>query len=280
MGESPKKRLAVLEANRPLVAQRDDLSVELCALYNQTSQPQKALAILTSRRFQPWEGGEGQALGQYVRARLALGRSALATADAREAVTQFELALQPPENLAESKHLLANQSDIHYWLGAACHALGDSAKARRHWKSAAEFKGDFQGMKVRAFSEMTYYSAIAWRRLGQDGKANRLLRDLLAYARELHRAPAAIDYFATSLPTMLLFDDDLESRQHNDARLLEAQARAGLGETKSALAILRDVLRHNPNQPVASDLLHELSRKAIVSRPRSGSSLKSSAPTP
>ena len=32
---------------------------------------------------------------------------------------------------------------------------------------AAEFKGDFQEMSVRAFSELTYYSALSWRRLGK-----------------------------------------------------------------------------------------------------------------
>ena len=56
---------------------------------------------------------------------------------------------------------------------------------------------------------MTYYSALSWERLGQKAKAKKLLRDLLAYARKLAKAEAKIDYFATSLPTMLLFDDDL-----------------------------------------------------------------------
>ena len=31
----------------------------------------------------------------------------------------FEEALTAPENLGEAKHVLANQSDIHYWLGIA-----------------------------------------------------------------------------------------------------------------------------------------------------------------
>src|SRR5690606_9085354 len=119
LGVPPAKRLRELKKRTDLVSRRDDLSVELCALYNQTGRPADALAILSSRRFQPWEGGEGQALGQHVRTHLALGRTALAKADAAVARDHFTQALAPPRNLSEVRHLLANQSDIHYWLGLA-----------------------------------------------------------------------------------------------------------------------------------------------------------------
>ena len=52
---------------------------------------------------------------------------------------------------------------------------------------------------------------------------------MLAYARKLQKATAKIDYFATSLPTMLLFDDDLQFRQETTALFLQAQAQLGLG---------------------------------------------------
>src|SRR5260370_19495875 len=81
LGEPPAKRLRELARRSELVRQRDDLSVELCALYNQTGQPEKASQLLAGRKFQPWEGGEGGALGQYVRAQLALARAALAKRD-------------------------------------------------------------------------------------------------------------------------------------------------------------------------------------------------------
>ncbi len=72
---------------------------------------------MSGRKFQPWEGGEGQALGQYVRSRLALGRIALAEGDAAAALDHFQAAAAPPQNLGEARHLLANQSDVQYWLG-------------------------------------------------------------------------------------------------------------------------------------------------------------------
>ena len=202
-------------------------------------------------------GGEGGPLGQHVRAQLALGRSALGRRDFGNARAHFEHALTSPRNLSEAKHLLANQSDIHYWLGCACAGLGDAESARRHWLSAAAFKGDFQEMSVRAFSEMTYYSALAWEKLRQRAKARGLLRSLLAYAQQLQKTKASIPYFATSLPTMLLFDDDLSFRQETTALFLQAQAWIGLGRRARGISLLQQVLRRDPNHALARDLQAE-----------------------
>ena len=258
LGDKPEKRLRELKKHPDLVQRRDDLSVELCALFNQTGQHDKARQLIASRQFQPWEGGEGGPLGQHVRAQLALGRMALAKGDFTGARDCFEHALMSPHNLNEAKHLLANQSDVHFRFGCALAGLGDAACARHHWQIAAGFKGDFQEMRVRAFSEMTYYSALAWEKLGRKARAGRLLRELLAYARKLQKAAARIDYFATSLPAMLLFDDDLQFRQETTALFLQAQAQLGQGRKAGAGSLLRKVLRRDPNHALAADLLSEM----------------------
>jgi len=255
LGEKPRKRLRELEKHRHLVQQRDDLSVELCALYNQTGQHDKALALVSARNFQPWEGGEGGALGQWTRSHLALARLALSRGDSAKASEHCSAALTAPRNLGEAKHLLANQSDIHYWLGRALGAAGNTKKAKEHWLAAAKFKGDFQEMSVRAFSEMTYYSALAWEELGQKAKAEKLFKELLAFAQKLQRTEAKIDYFATSLPTMLLFEDDIQFRQETTALFLQAQARLGLGQMARAKKLLELVLQRDPNHALAADLI-------------------------
>ncbi|MEY2429037.1 MAG: hypothetical protein QOJ40_1922, partial [Verrucomicrobiota bacterium] len=256
--EKPERRLREFTRRPDLVQQRDDLSIELGALYNQTGQHDKAAQLVGSRQFQPWEGGEGGPLGQHVRSQLALGRAALAHHDFATARSHFECALASPHNLGEAKHLLANQNDIHYWLGCACALAGDVKSARHNWSAAANFKGDFQQMTVRAFSEMTYYSAVSHEKLGQRQKAKQLFRDLLACARNLQKETAKIDYFATSLPTMLLFDDDLQFRQATTALFLQAQAQLGLGSKAKARALLQTVLRRDPNHALASDFLKEI----------------------
>ncbi len=258
LAEKPEKRLRELDQHPELVRQRDDLSIELCALYNQTGRHEQAGRLISNRQFQPWEGGEGGPLGQHVRAQLASGRTALAKDDFATARWHFERALITPPNLNEARHLLANQSDIHYWLGCASAGLGDHKSAREHWRSAATFKGDFREMSVRGFSEMTYYSALSWKKLGRHEKAKELLLALLAHARELKKATARIDYFATSLPALLLFDDDLQFRQETTALFLQAQAQLGLGKKAGAKSLLLTVLRRDPNHPLAADLLKEM----------------------
>ncbi len=258
IGVAPQERLAELERHPGLVGTRDDLCVELSALCNHVDQPERALQLLLERRFQPWEGGEGQALGQYVRTRLSLGRRALDAGQADGAVVQFSAALNPPARLGEARHLLANPSDIRYWLGVAQAATGNHERARAAWETAASFRGDFQLMSVRAYSELSYFSAKALAALGREDEAQAMFKAILAYADALRAEPAKIDYFATSLPTMLLFEDDLQKRQTAHAGLMKAQALYGLGSLAAAGEVLAEVLELDPNNALAIDLAKEL----------------------
>jgi tetratricopeptide (TPR) repeat protein len=258
IGERPESRLAELERNLELASSRDDLSVELASLYNQTRQHEKALAIVRSRKFQPWEGGEGLALDQHVRTHVALGRQALQHGNPIEARRLFESALDAPENLGEARHPLANQSDIYYWLGVALDAAGDSAAARESWERAAAQRGDFQQMRVTPFSELTFYNALVLTRLGRGEEAGDLLHGLVKFAAQLRSEAPKLDYFATSLPQMLLFEDDARKRNETRADFLEAQAHVGLGDNAAGRALLDRVLATDPNHPHAADLLGEL----------------------
>jgi tetratricopeptide (TPR) repeat protein len=261
-GESPARRLRELKKAAELVRLRDDLTIEIAALYNQTGNHEEALRTLHSRHFQPWEGGEGMALEQHTRACLNLGRKALREGRPQEARKHFELALKPPESLGETSHPLANRSDIYYWMGQALLAEGRISEARNWHRKAAAAKGDFQEMSVRSFSEMTYYNALALRARSRPAQAARILRDLLAYAEGLLESEPKIDYFATSLPAMLLFEDDLKARNVVTARFLQAQARLGLGQVSRARLGLRKVLALDCNHGRAADLLAELTTRS------------------
>lgn len=257
LGIRPEKRLCALLRFPELVSLRDDLSIEFCALLNQMGRHDEAAALLSGRHFQPWEGGEGLALGQHVRTQLALGRKALKFGDAPAARRHFEAALAPPKNLGEARHPLANCSDIRYWLGVALDASGLHREARHAWRAAAKSSSDFQDMSVRAFSELTYFSAMAWGRLGRKDRMRGLFRKLLNHGIRLEKATAGIDYFATSLPTMLLFEDDIQRRQRTTALFLQAQAQNGLGRPVQARRLLRRVLALDANHAMAADLLGE-----------------------
>ena len=165
----------------------------------------------------------------------------------REARPHFEAALDVPETFGEAKHLLANQSDVHYWLGCALAAAGNAAAARRCWTLAGEFRGDFQGMRARVYSEMTYYSARALERLERKEEAAAMMKGLSEYAEALLTTPAEINDFATSLPTMLLFEQDLQKSQERNARFMLAQASLMFGDAGQARDWLEQVLGKTRN---------------------------------
>ena len=264
-GILPQQRLDVLMGHQELLDQRDELLLEYCTLLNQLGRPDETAAKLYTHNFQPWEGGEGMALGLHVRLNLLLGQKALAECNPVKACHYFEKALSSPENLGEAKHLIANQSDIHYWLGLALSKNSDIAKARKHWQIAAETKGDFQTMEVRQFSEMTYYSALSMKQLGQVAEANKLLKSLKEYAEDLMTQKAKIDYFATSLPNMLLFDEDLDQSQQIRASFLKAQACYGTGDTAQALDLCQNIVKKDPSHALASDFLTMIAQESTNS---------------
>jgi tetratricopeptide (TPR) repeat protein len=186
-----------------------------------------------------------------------LGRRALRKDDAAGATREFEAALENPPQAGEAKHPLSNQSNIYYWLGMAWESRGEEERARGWWRKAAAAMEDI--------SEMTYYSALALRRLGEEEACEQTLRQVVAHARQISQQPASIDYFATSLPTMLLFHEDLETRKNITAALLEAQARFGLGDRKRARPLLNRVLKLDPNHAMAVDLREELQSEQAAS---------------
>ena len=236
---SPTDRLRWLEDHSALAAQRDDLTVEFVTLLNQTERFEEALSILKKRRFSPWEGGEGLASAQYVYANRALGMRALMAAKPCDALDFFEAARVYPHNLGEGKHLLTLERDLDYLSGVSAQQSGNSELAHKYWKSAAAVLPE-PGMH-------SYFRALAFRELGEEEAARETLSRLARFAEEKRKAVAKIDYFATSLPNLLLFDDDLEERNRIESLFLGALADHGLGQREKAIDTLGQVTALDPN---------------------------------
>jgi tetratricopeptide (TPR) repeat protein len=226
LGDRAETRLEFLEAHRAQVAERDDATVELATLLNETDQPARALELLTTRRFHPWEGGEGKVLRQYTTARLKLGQAALEADAPEDALEHFKLAFETPDDLGEKYHLLQAKADVLYWQGQALRALGREAEARAAFEAAASESGDFQGMAVTAFSELTIFKALALRALDREDEAKTVLQAVVDYTTAEIKVPAKIDYFATSLPNLLVFEEDLDASKQAQLDELRVKAEA------------------------------------------------------
>jgi tetratricopeptide (TPR) repeat protein len=256
--QSGDDRLRFLNAHAALVAQRDDLSVEFVTLLNQSGRHRDALDHISRRRFSPWEGGEGLVSGQYVHAHRALGRAALGEGRFQEASGHFESARRYPENLGEGKHLLTVETDLDYLSGLAAQGLGDAARAHQFWKAAA---APLPGPGIHS-----YFQALALFALDQREGGLEVLDQLTEFAAGMLNTDPKIDYFATSLPNLLLFEDDLKKRNRIEANVLNALAQDGLGERSRAIGMLREVIAEDPNHQFAMEMLRWMSWETTAVR--------------
>ena len=248
-----EERLLLLKEHSGLVACRDDLTVEFITLLNQTGRWQEALEHLGRRRFSPWEGGEGLVSAQYGYAHRALGRKALTAGRAADALAHFEAARHHPENLGEGKHRLTLERDLDYLSGIAAQQLGETERARSFWSAAAA--------PLPAPGTHSYYQAVALEALGNSEAAAAILSDLAKFAEEQMKTEPKLDYFATSLPNMLLFDDDLSKRNRVESLLLLALASDGLGHRERAVELLHELVGLDPNHLLAAETLSWLEQK-------------------
>ena len=258
MGHDPAARLRTLEAVRSTVLERDDLTVELVTLLNLAGRYADAVEILAGRRFHPWEGGEGLVSAGWVVAQRELGRAALAREDAAAAAEHVRAAMHYPPNLGEGKHLLTPENELQLLLGRSLLAGGDASSAGEWFRQAAEPQGDFDAPA----GDGLYWQALALRRLGQTEAADRRLAALAEAAATQAQADVRIPYFATSLPTLLLFDDDLSQRAREEALYLDGLASLGLGRPQAAATSFRNLLSVRPEHLEARLRLADISREA------------------
>ena len=221
-------RLAFLESHLPLVLSRDDATVQYVACLNDLGRHGEALKVLASKRFHPWEGGEGKVLSQYTRAHLELGRAALEAGDFAAALDHAGKAFDTPQNLGEAYHLLQAKADVNYLRGMALRGLGRTDESRAALLAAAEEAGDFQAMAVTEYSELSYWRGLALKELGRTDDAKTLFAGMKAFAEKGLKKPFKIDYFATSLPLLLIFEDDLEAVKNARMENLKFLAEKGL----------------------------------------------------
>lgn len=254
---TPYERLRFLEVHRDLMSLRDDLTLEYITLLNQSGKWQQVLFELSGRQFSPWEGGEGLVSAQYVHAHRSLGRAALAAGEAEDALRHFESARHYPENLGEGKHLLTLERDLDYLSGLAAWQLEYRDEARRLWTAAA--------VPLPSPGIHSYFQAIALQALDDGEAAARVLFDMERFAAERMKAEPKLDYFATSLPNMLLFEDDLGKRSRVESLLLIALANHGLGNCEKAIELLHQVLAEDPNHLFAAEILWWLDKVGTTS---------------
>lgn len=244
-----QSRMDMYDKYESLVEERDDLCIERITLQNQLGSYQKAYDLLSSRKFHPWEGGEGKVTGQYIICRLALAKEAIDNGDYQKAITLLKETEQYPENLGEGKLTTTEENDVHYFLGCAYEGMGEAQEAEHYFKlatlgsnkpSIAYYYNDQQPDKV-------FYQGLAWEKLGDKEKSKECFNNLIENGMKHIDDNVKIDYFAVSLPDLLIWEDDLNSRNKLHCNFVMGLGNLGLGNIDQAKKYLATVVEIDIN---------------------------------
>jgi len=238
------ERLAFLQRYPELIAQRDDLVLEEITLLNQTGAYEKAKTLLDAHIFHPWEGGEGKVPAQYQFTRVELAKKALKAGKNEEAIRLLEECLVYPHHLGEGKLYGAQENDFYYFLGCAYEATGQHDKACECWEkatlgptepAAALYYNDAKPDKI-------FYQGLALLKLGRTDEARGRFHKLTSYGEKHLFDKVKLDYFAVSLPDLLIWEDDLDIRNVIHCKYMMALGYYGLGLQEKSLTLLKELI--------------------------------------
>jgi tetratricopeptide (TPR) repeat protein len=255
----PEKRLEFLEQHLPLVLDRDDLYLERIILYNLLGNFTEAKVLISERIFHPWEGGEGKVTGEYLFCHIELAKLALEESKFEEALKLLAETDSYPHNLGEGKLSGAQENHINYYKGCAYEGLGQSLEAQHYFQMAthglskpsqAFFYNDQQ-------PDTIFYQGLALIKLGRQEEANKRFSNLVEYAKEHQNDHIKLDYFAVSLPDLLIFDEDLDIRNKIHCYYLMGLGYTGLQLQKEAKDSLQKVLELNGSHQGVTALVKE-----------------------
>ena len=224
------ERLAFYEQHAELIERRDDLVLEHATLLNMLGRYEEAKALIDNRIFHPWEGGEGKVSSQYQMCRLEIAKQLLQkNANDARAKQLLEECLVFPHHLGEGKLYGSQDNDFLYFLGRYQEGTEGPTEP-----AAAMYYNDAKPDKI-------FYAALCYRKLGQEDKARSLFHKLINYGKQHIFDHVVMDYFAVSLPDLLVWEGDLDELNRIHCLYMLALGYYGMGDKAKAELYLRQV---------------------------------------
>ena len=153
----------------------------------------------------------------------------------------MQKGLDYPENLGEGKLISTPDNIIHYYLGCAYGGLGQAEQAKAYLEKAAV--GLEEPTDMRYYNDQPadtiFYHGLALQKLGDNKGARSRFHKLLSYGEQHIFDKIRTDYFAVSLPDILIFEEDLQVRNTIHCLYLSGLGKLGLGERDEAEEMLQ-----------------------------------------
>ena len=230
------ERLCFLEQHIDIVMTRDDLYLEYVTLLNQTGQYREAIRRIDQRKFHPWEGGEGKVPAQYQLARLELAKELINRKKYDDALALIDECYIYPTHLGEGKLPGAQENDFNYYKAYILQQQGRPEEAHSLFVKACS--GNSQPAAAMYYNDQKpdkiFYQGLAYRKLGEEEKARSRFNQLITYGEEHLFDRFKMDYFAVSLPDLLIWEDDMDKKNRIHCNYLMALGHLGLGNRTKA----------------------------------------------
>jgi tetratricopeptide (TPR) repeat protein len=172
-----------------------------------------------------------------------LAKHALAQKEYERAARLLGECLEYPHHLGEGKLYGAQENDFYYFLGIAYEALGQAEKARECWEEAT--KGPQEPAAAMYYNDAKpdkiFYQGLALQRLGRQDEANGRFYRLVNYGKQHVFEHQVMDYFAVSLPDLLIWEDSLDRKNEIHCKYMLALGYFGLGNRQKAEQYLSEV---------------------------------------
>lgn len=234
LGRSYMERLAFLEQYRETVWQRDDLYLEYVALLNRLERYEEVVERINSRKFHPWEGGEGKVPAEYQFACVGFAKKQYAAGAYTVALRWIEKCFVYPPNFGEGKLYGTQENDFNYYKGCILEALGKKEEAIRCFEKASQ--GTDELITAMYYNdrkpEKIYYKGLALCKLSREEEAAACFESLIAFGTKQLKEPFKIDYFAVSLPDLQIWEDDMNERYRRYYEHLIDLGRKGIDRVK------------------------------------------------
>jgi Tfp pilus assembly protein PilF len=246
---SPEDRLHFLKPHLALINDRDDLYTEYINLHLITGRVEEGLTLLQDRNFHPWEGGEGKVSSLHIQLHLAMAVELMESDRHEDALLHVDAAYIYPENLGEGKLHGAQENDINYYKGCVLSKLGRDTEATAFWiKSTIGLKEPAQAFFYNDQQpDKIFYQGLSYLKLGDDQSANECFSNLIAYGQKHQNDKIKMDFFAVSLPDLMIFDDDLSTLNYIHCQYLIALGNLGKKEYTESSKSFEKIFLHDVN---------------------------------
>ena len=257
LNHSPQERLMQLVQYDNLVAERDDLLLEKITLLNQVGRYEEAMRLLDGHVFHPWEGGEGKVPKQYQVCRVALALQAIEQQNYERAIQLLQECLEYPPHLGEGKLFGAQDNDFLYYLGVTAEKMGDHKQACSYWEQATH--GPQEPAAAMYYNdakpEKIYFQGLALLAIGRVEEAHGRFYRLINFGKQHYYEHQEMDYFAVSLPDLLVWEDSLDRRNRIHCLYMLALGYSGLGDLSSAARYMDELLEIDPYHEIVPNKL-------------------------